>query len=116
MEEIYQNLAEQLPVTWADKWNAWRYFSMLANPRTHIRNVVGNAVFVPAVHVKNVTAAMIEAGTSRIYHARTGNVMERTKTLRASVPNAARKAARRAAASTILLTRFETSSVFSKAA
>lgn len=98
MEEIYQNLAEQLPVTWADKWNAWRYFSMLANPRTHIRNVVGNAVFVPAVHVKNVTAAMIEAGTSRIYHARTGNVMERTKTLRASVPNAARKAARRAAA------------------
>ena len=98
MEEIYQNFAEQLPVTWADKWNAWRYFSMLANPRTHIRNVLGNAVFVPAVHVKNVTAAMIEAGASRIYHARTGNVMERTKTLRASVPNAARKAARRAAA------------------
>ncbi len=98
MEEIYQNLAEQLPVTWVDKWNAWRYFSMLANPRTHIRNVLGNAVFVPAVHVKNVTAAMIEAGASRVYHARTGNVMERTKTLRASVPNAARKAARKTAA------------------
>lgn len=98
MEEIYQNLAEQLPVTWADKWNAWRYFSMLANPRTHFRNALGNAAFVPAVHLKNITAAMIEAGASRIYHARTGNVMERTKTLRASVPNAARKAARRAAA------------------
>ncbi len=28
--------------------NAWRYLSMLANPKTHIRNVVGNAVYYSA--------------------------------------------------------------------
>ena len=45
MDEIYQNIADQLPVHWSDKWNAWRYLSMLGNMRTHIRNVLGNAAF-----------------------------------------------------------------------
>ena len=54
MDEIYQNIADQLPVRWSDKWNAWRYLSMLGNPRTHIRNVLGNTAFAPVVGVKNV--------------------------------------------------------------
>ena len=36
---------------------------MLGNPRTHIRNLVGNAVFMPAVKIKNMTGAAIEKVT-----------------------------------------------------
>ena len=32
----------QIPASWGEKFNAWRYISMLANPKTHIRNIIGN--------------------------------------------------------------------------
>ena len=60
-DKILQSIADQMEVSWADKWNAWRYFAMLGNPRTHIRNLLGNAVFVPAVKLKNVIGAGLEA-------------------------------------------------------
>ncbi len=44
---IYRNIADQLPATWADRWNAWRYLAMLANPATHIRNVASNVINIP---------------------------------------------------------------------
>lgn len=56
VEEIQQYIADQVPATWEDKLNAWRYLSMLGNPRTHIRNIFGNAVFIPAVEMKNLIA------------------------------------------------------------
>ena len=59
-DEICLNIAEQIPASAADKWNAWRYLSMLGNAKTHIRNIVGNAVFYPAVRLKSFTAAAIE--------------------------------------------------------
>lgn len=52
--EIMKSIAEQIPSTWQDKWDAWRYLAMLVNPRTHIRNVLGNTVFVPVRAMKNV--------------------------------------------------------------
>lgn len=75
---IFQAVAEQIPTTLSDKWHAWRYFAMLANLRTHIRNIVGNAVFMPAIIVKNTQSAIIEAIASRTV----AKGMERTKTLR----------------------------------
>ena len=64
LEEIYQNVADQVPATWQNKWNAWRYLAMLGNPRTHIRNIAGNAGFMPVHFVKDRVAALIEAGIS----------------------------------------------------
>ena len=58
--ETVQDIADQVPATFLDKWNAWRYFAMLANPRTHIRNIVGNTIFIPAVRAKDVIATGIE--------------------------------------------------------
>ncbi len=46
MKEIYRDIGRQMPSRFIDKWNAWRYFSMLGNPRTHVRNIVGNVGFV----------------------------------------------------------------------
>lgn len=73
--EIYQDLADQLPTTWMDKWNAWRYLAMLGNPRTHVRNIVGNAVFVPAVTMKNAIGAALESAMG---------TKEKTKSITAS--------------------------------
>lgn len=60
--DILQSVADQAPATWRDKWNAWRYLSMLGNPRTHVRNIAGNAGFVPARMVKDAIATGLEAG------------------------------------------------------
>ena len=56
MEKIWQNVADQVPATWKDKWDAWRYLSMLGNPRTHIRNIAGNAAFMPVRLMKDAVA------------------------------------------------------------
>lgn len=61
--ELYRDIADQLPPTWIDKWNAWRYLSMLGNVKTHIRNILGNAVFAPVVRLKDAVGAGIEAMT-----------------------------------------------------
>lgn len=75
LDRIYQNVADQVPSTWRDKWNAWRYLAMLANPRTHVRNVAGNFFFQPLRIVKDRVAAAIEAGVS----AAGGGKLQRTK-------------------------------------
>ena len=56
MKKIWQNVADQVPATWKDKWDAWRYLSMLGNPRTHIRNIAGNAAFMPVRLAKDAVA------------------------------------------------------------
>lgn len=75
LDKIYQNIADQVPSTWKDKWNAWRYLAMLGNPRTHIRNIVGNVGFQPVRYTKDRIAALIESGVS----AASGGKLQRTK-------------------------------------
>ena len=80
LEEIYQNVADQVPSNWKDKWNAWRYMAMLLNPRTHIRNMVGNTGFQPVRAIKDEVGAALEGMVSRI----PGVKLERTKSFAAS--------------------------------
>lgn len=75
MKEIYMKVAEQVPSTFRDKWNAWRYLAMLGNPRTHIRNIFGNALFQPVRYAKDRLAAAIESGVSAV----SGGKLQRTK-------------------------------------
>lgn len=86
MDKIYDNLAQQMPRKWSDKWNAWRYLSMLGNPRTHIRNVAGNAMFAPVVGVKNAVGAIIESGVYNTQKIAGKKGIERTKTIRGTIP------------------------------
>ena len=60
VEEIEQYIADNIPATIADKFNAWRYLAMLGNPRTHIRNMVGNAMFSPFKQGKDIIGAILE--------------------------------------------------------
>ena len=73
--EILLHVAKQVPATFADKWNAFRYLSMLGNIRTHVRNFFGNAVFVPAVRMKNLIASALEAGTQKNGGVRTKDLL-----------------------------------------
>lgn len=77
MKEIYRDIGRQMPSRFIDKWNAWRYLSMLGNPRTHVRNIVGNVGFVPAVTVKNVIGAGIESAANAV----SGGKVGRTKAI-----------------------------------
>mgnify|MGYP004518242477 CR=1 FL=1 len=75
LANIYRDIGKQMPSRFRDKWNAWRYLAMLGNVRTHVRNVVGNAGFVPVLAAKNVVATGIEKAVYRL----SGGKMERSK-------------------------------------
>jgi len=60
VEDVKQKLADQMKVTTMDKVNAWRYLSMLGNPKTHIRNLVSNVAMRGTLKVKNALARTIE--------------------------------------------------------
>ena len=79
VSDIQQYIADRIPSNWFDKWNAWRYLSMLGNPRTHIRNIVGNAVFMPAVKTKNLIANGIEKGVNAFLPTIGKEQIQRTK-------------------------------------
>lgn len=91
--KIRKALNEQLPVTWGERIIGWRMLSMLSAPKTHIRNVGGNLMFVPVVGVKNKVAAAIEAGAQAF-----GKIDkdERTKTIGFANPAARKFASSRA--------------------
>lgn len=86
MDEIYQHIADQLPVRWSDKWNVWRYLSMLGNLRTHIRNVLSNTAFAPVVGVKNVVGTVLESAVQNTQRLAGKEGITRTKTISGNIP------------------------------
>lgn len=60
-KEIYQDIGRKMPAIWQDKFDTIRYTMMLANLRTHDRNLAGNAGFMPVRMMKNVVAASMES-------------------------------------------------------
>lgn len=77
VSEVTLELAQQLPITMKDKIRSWRYLSMLGNPRTHIRNIVGNVAMNVLQNTKNKVAGAGEDIAS-IFNKN----LERTKTLK----------------------------------
>ena len=63
-----------------EKFEAWRYLAMLGNPKTMVRNMVGNKLFGVVTGVSNNIAAALEAGTDRAVKALGGEGIQRTKT------------------------------------
>lgn len=59
-DAIYKAEAAKMPATFAAQWNAWRYMSMMGNVRTNVRNVGGNAAFVPYKVAKDKLGALVE--------------------------------------------------------
>lgn len=63
-DKIARQIWDQVPATLTEKLAAWRYMSMLFNPRTHVRNIVGNAIFAPVKGLKNIIGAGLERTVS----------------------------------------------------
>ncbi len=78
--QAYALLADQVAKSsFMDKWNAWRYLSMLGNTKTHGRNLVSTASMYATNGIKNNVAALIEAGTDKTSRVFGGKGIERTK-------------------------------------
>lgn len=59
-DAITTSIADQIPSTFMEKANFWRYTSMLTNPTTHIRNIMGNAIQMGVRKIKNGIGTAIE--------------------------------------------------------
>lgn len=59
-DAITTSIANQIPSTFREKANFWRYTSMLTNPTTHIRNIMGNAIQMGARKIKNGIGTALE--------------------------------------------------------
>lgn len=78
IDEIYTEMGQQVPKSKIEQFDEWRYFSMLGNPKTHIRNMLGNITMEGLRQAKNKLAGAIEDA----YYSVTGKEGERTHTLR----------------------------------
>ena len=76
-DRIVKEAAQSVPGTFRAKYDCLRYLAMLGNPRTHIRNILGNTLFQVPVTAKNRIGAAVEAG----YNLLSGGKLERTKSL-----------------------------------
>lgn len=59
-EKLRHEIWKQIPADFWEKSTAWRYTAMLANPKTHIRNILGNAIFTGVRSVSNPLRGGIE--------------------------------------------------------
>lgn len=76
-ERMVMKAARAVPGTFRAKFDTVRYLAMLGNPRTHIRNILGNTLFQAPVAVKNRLGAAAEM----VANALSGGRVERTKSL-----------------------------------
>ena len=60
-----------------DKFEAWRYLAMLGNPKTMIRNYLGNNIFGFITGTSNNLAALLERGVDKV----SGGRIQRTKSV-----------------------------------
>ena len=79
--QLIQSAAEQLPTSFRAKYDAVRYLAMLGNPRTHIRNILGNIAFQVPATLKNRVGALGEITAQAL-----GADVERTKSLTGASP------------------------------
>lgn len=61
-DQAYARLAQELNLTggFYDKVDSIRYFAMLANPKTHLRNVIGNYTFGQMTNFKDQLGGFLE--------------------------------------------------------
>jgi hypothetical protein len=78
IDDIYKEMGQQVPKSHMEQFDEWRFFSMLGNPKTHIRNSTGNVTMEGLRQFKNKLAGAIEDA----YYSVTGKDGERNHTLR----------------------------------
>ncbi len=80
LDVVYKELGQQVHKSTIEQLDSWRYFAMLGNFRTHIRNITGNFLMGMAQDTKNKVAGAIEGTVAKSIPN-----MERTQTVK--IPN-----------------------------
>lgn len=75
IDEIKKSISKQLPVTFMDRVNAFRYLNMLGNLKTQVRNLAGNATMAAVSTIKDEVQASIEWFANKV----SGGKVKRTK-------------------------------------
>lgn len=83
VDKAYAELANSMNVSdsFSKKVDTLRYFAMLANPKTHIKNITGNFLFRGVTGAKDSLGAMIESAADKASRAAGGQGIERTKSI-----------------------------------
>ena len=68
LAEIQKIITDKIPATTGQSIKAWMRISMLFNPKTQVRNVMGNAVITPV----NMFSDSVSAGIDRLISKKTG--------------------------------------------
>lgn len=63
---IQQDIASQIPASFAEKWRALRYLNMLGNVKTQARNLLGNTAMMGLTGAKNTMLTGIEYLANRL--------------------------------------------------
>ena len=63
---IQQDIAAQIPASFAEKWRALRYLNMLGNVKTQARNLLGNTAMMGLTGAKNTMLTGIEYLANRL--------------------------------------------------
>ena len=74
-EQAYCAIASRLEATAKDRWDAWRYMSMLFNVKTQVRNLGGNAAMMPYTSAKRVVNSAMQSMFIRDKSKRTASVL-----------------------------------------
>ena len=72
LDAIMQNVADQIPSTFMEKFTALRYVNMLGNLRTQVRNVAGNLSMKGVRSIHNTIATGLEAIADTVSGGKTG--------------------------------------------
>lgn len=59
-KDVSDRIWEEVPASFREKADAWRMTAMLMNPKTHLRNILGNTLFRPVVLFKDLLATPME--------------------------------------------------------
>ena len=65
MAKINKMLSDKLPHKRGDSIKAWMRMSMLFNPKTQVRNIVGNALITPINAVADIPGAIVDKAISK---------------------------------------------------
>ena len=81
--DIFKILAQDIggKRTAKEMWDSWRYLAMLGNPKTHLRNILGNTTHRMVTEVKDNVGAIMEGIVDNANRANGGEGIERTKAL-----------------------------------
>ena len=81
--EAFRLLAEEIApkATFLEKFDTWRYMAMLGNPKTMLRNFIGNKMFGALTSFSNGVAALGEEAADKAVKAFGGNGIQRTKAI-----------------------------------